>query len=278
MIKFIEFLINGIFLIFYTRIKSLKILKHNGINILDYPENSWSLVPFPNQKGSIFNFDNLSTCNRHSFIFDESFLKAKEFAENRWKINESQVRDISWRLHVMLWAIDCALSKLNEGDIFVECGTGKGYMASAICDFYKWGFDKPDFYLIDSFLKTMPNEFGNQVENGNELFVYADGDCEVRDYFSKYESVFILTGLIPRILTSLPDKPIRFIHIDLNSKIAEASVLENLVSKFQQGTVILFDDFGGPGGSEQALFHEEFAKTNNKYLLQIPTGQGLIIW
>tara|TARA_A100001015_G_scaffold273593_1_gene329188 strand:- start:6 stop:176 length:171 start_codon:yes stop_codon:yes gene_type:complete len=47
----------------------------------------------------------------------------------------------------------------------------------------------------------------------------------------------------------------------------------NILSK-----ILLFDDYGGPGGQEQAKIHEDFAKANNKELLILPTGQALIIW
>ena len=62
----------------------INILKHNGVNILDYPDKSWSLVPFPGQKGEVFNADNCATVNRHVFINDPKFLAAKHAAESRW--------------------------------------------------------------------------------------------------------------------------------------------------------------------------------------------------
>jgi hypothetical protein len=64
--------------------RAINILKHNGVNILNYPEKSWSLVPFPNQKGDVFNADNLATVNRHTFVSDPKFLAAKYAGESRW--------------------------------------------------------------------------------------------------------------------------------------------------------------------------------------------------
>ncbi len=82
--------------------KTIKILKHNGVNLLEYPEKSWSFVPFPDQKGDVFNADNLATVNRHNFLRCPKFMAAKYAAESRW--GGGNVRDISWRLHIMLWA------------------------------------------------------------------------------------------------------------------------------------------------------------------------------
>ena len=50
-----------------TKVNKLKVLNHNGVNIDEYPDDTWKLVPFPSQKGSVYNADNLATTNRHSF-------------------------------------------------------------------------------------------------------------------------------------------------------------------------------------------------------------------
>ena len=254
---------------------------HNGINIEDYPEKNWFFVPFPAQKGIPFNNDNLATVNRHNFLEDNRFKSAQFSAEARWKLNVNEsVRNISWRLHIALWAANIGLQNIDiENDIFVECGTGKGYMAAGICDYFRWDKQMPIFYLIDSFIPTMPDEEGFQIENGKNLFVYADGDEEVRNYFSKYNNIEIIKGIIPSTLQYLPNKKnIKFLHLDLNSHIAEEQALENLSGRFTSGSVLLFDDYGGPGGEKQAIVHDSFAKKYNKYLLTLPTGQALIIW
>ena len=278
MFNLFRFLNNS--LVFGLLNRKIKILKHNEINLVNYPEKSWYLVPYPFQKGYPFNFDNLSTVNRHSFISDDKFKNAIKLSEKRWSTNGDQIRNISWRLHVMFWSVDQALKNIDvKKEIFLECGTGKGYMAAGITEYFNWGIDKPVFYLIDSFKSTMPDENGVQKDTGEQLFVYADGDSEVRDYFSKYECIEILTGFVPDILNEVPhDKFIKFLHLDLNNFIAEKKALDLLISRFRTGTIILFDDFGGPGGEKQALIHEEFARINNKYLLQLPTGQAIIIW
>jgi hypothetical protein len=255
--------------------------KHNGIEIESYPEKKWFLVPFPAQKGNPFNDDNLATVNRHSFLEDEKFIKSKTLAEARWRTHADEtVRNISWRLHTAIWAVSVGLKNIEiENEIFVECGTGKGYMAAGIFEYLKWDEKKPIFFLIDSFKSTMPDDRGVQSDNGQKLFVYADGDKEVRDYFSIYPRVEIVKGIIPMILNDLPEQSvIKFLHLDLNSHVAEEQALEYLTNRFTTGSVILFDDYGGPGGEKQAEMHEKFASKNNKSLLCLPTGQALIIW
>lgn len=260
-------------------VKKIVVLEHNGISIKDYPESDWFFVPFPSQKGLPFNSDNLATVNRSSFLNDPDFKKARIAAEGRWS-NGEKIRNITWRLHVFLWSVSQGLKNSNtEECIFLECGTGKGFMAAAATDFFSWGNKLPVFYLVDSFVSYYPNVDGVQNENGQKSFVYADSDVEVRDYFANYENVQIIKGLIPNCLVNLPrDKKIKFLHLDLNHYKAERDALEFLKEFLVEGSIILFDDFGGPGGYLQAEVHEQFAKENGKSLLQLPTGQAIISW
>jgi hypothetical protein len=264
---------------FSKKVNKIYILKHNNISIENYPEKNWYLIPYPEQKGLPYNTDNLTTVNRSSFLSDMDFLNAKKKAENRWE-TISQKRDISWRLHTFLWAISQSLKNVDiKQHIFVECGTGRGYMAAATAEYFHWSENMPLFYLIDSFKSTLPNENGIQSDNGKKLFVYADDEKEVRNYFSKFHNFSIITGIIPSCLNKLPtDKKIKFLHIDLNHYKAEEDALDFLKKYLENGSIILFDDFGGPGGSLQAEIHEIFAKNNNKFLFQLPTGQAIIIW
>ena len=273
-------LINFLLKYFSKKVKKITLLDHNGIKIENYPESEWYLSPFPKQKGLPFNSDNLTTVNRYKFLENEKFKESLKVSEKRWCINGNEkTRDISWRLHVMLWSVSLALSDIDsENDIFIECGTGKGYMAAGICNFFNWGKSKPIMYLIDSFKSTMPEKDGSQIVDGKKLFVYSDGDEEVRHYFKKYDNIKILTGLIPDILKLLPDKKtIKFLHLDLNSAIAEFSALVYFKSKFKKGSIILFDDYGGYGAEDQAEIHEKFAVELNSNLLILPTGQALLI-
>jgi O-methyltransferase len=273
-------IINTILNIFSKKKMYLTLLNHNGIDIDDYPETEWYLVPFPKQKGEPYNSDNLATVNRYKFIENKQFIETLKISENRWSLNSTdEIRNISWRLHVMLWSVSLALKEVDiENEIFIECGTGRGYMAAGICSYFKWDANKPNFYLIDSFKSTMPESDGSQVESGKKLFVYADGDNEVRSYFEKYNNIKILTGMIPEILNEIPDiKHIKFLHLDLNNANAELSALLILKSRFTKGTIILFDDYGGYGGEDQAIVHEQIAQELNRQLLILPTGQALLI-
>jgi hypothetical protein len=272
-----NFIIN--FLLGFDFKNNFKIHKHNGIEIRDYPENNWNLIPYPKQKGKIYNSDNLTTTNRHLIFNESSFLNAKVSAESRWKINkDDHVRNISWRLHVYLFCVGLALKRSNKEKIFLECGTGKGYMAAGACEKFKWGSSHPEFYLIDSFSAFMPNSEGFQNSDGKKAFCYTDDFDEVKNYFSKYKNINIVKGILPKAIDKLPNNnKISFLHLDLNSANAEEETLIRLKPFINKETIILFDDYGGFGGEDQARVHEKYAKSNGNELLVLPTGQALII-
>jgi hypothetical protein len=79
-------------------------------------------------------------------------MAAKYAAESRW--GGGNVRDISWRLHIMLWASGRALKIANDDAIYIECGTGRGYMAAGIAEYHNFKSNGPNFYLIDNFLQN----------------------------------------------------------------------------------------------------------------------------
>jgi hypothetical protein len=252
--------------------KNIEILKHNGEDIIEYPTNKgWYLVPFPMEKGRPFNADNLATISRASFLKDERFNKARDAAESRWG---KKPRDITWRLDILLSCVSYARSIADKDSIFLECGTGMGYMAAAICNYFpSLGHD---LYLVDSFLPEVPNENGEQI-SGIKSFAYADNENDVQAYFKSFSNVKIIKGFVPDILYKLPNYPISFLHLDLNNSIAEDQALNALIHRMKKGGIILFDDYGGFGGEAQAEVHEAFSKKMNARLFTLPTGQAIYI-
>ena len=113
-----------------TKVNKLKVLEHNGVNIEEYPDDTSKLVPFPSQKGWVYNADNPATTNWHSFLLDVEFKKYLKPSESRRPGNKK--RDISWCLKTFIWAVDYALHAFGDKYAFLECGTGRGYMAASL--------------------------------------------------------------------------------------------------------------------------------------------------
>ena len=257
-----------------TKINKLNVLEHNGINIEEYPDNTWELAPFPSQKGAVYNADNLATTNRHCFLLDEEFKKYLKLSESRWP--ENKKRDISWRLKTFIWAVDYALNTFGDKYAFIECGTGQGYMAASLA---KRCVDKniyPEVTLIDTFDNDLATSPTTTVASPAD-FAYCNNYEEVKLYFNRYQNISTLCGFIPHILNSKSFGKVSFLHIDLNNAAAELAALDFFDESLVAGAIILLDDYGGHGGDEQAQVHEDFARRINRALLPLPTGQAIII-
>lgn len=108
------------------------LLAHNGENVKNYNARSWYLAPFPADKGVPYVADNLATANNSSFRFDPEFISALTSAKSRW--GGGTQRDISWRLHVAIFAARLGLATAGRGDCVLELGTGRGFMAAGIME------------------------------------------------------------------------------------------------------------------------------------------------
>lgn len=249
-------------------------LRHNDTALSDYPEDDWDLVPFPAQKGPPYVADNLATVNDSSFLRGPQFIAAHEAAMGRWSLG---TRDIRWRLHTLLWAMETALRTHPEGAL-VELGTGNGYMAAGACQWLDWGADgltsDRDFWLVDSFAADRPDE---KQAPGLRRFYYADGDDEVRQYFARFPGVSIVTGWLPEATEQITSETIAFVHVDLNHAETEIQALDALTPRLLPGAMVLFDDSGNPGCGEQLVAHRAWAARRNTPFLQLPSGQGLCI-
>src|SRR4051794_11795204 len=96
----------------------------------------------PRRPQGFYGQDELYTYNAHPFLDDDRFQRAYSRAVQAGRHDYA----IPWRVHTILWAAQIA--ERADG-AFVECGTGRGFMASAICDYLGWG-SRP-FLLYDTF-------------------------------------------------------------------------------------------------------------------------------
>jgi hypothetical protein len=239
------------------------ILSHNGVHPSSYPDSDWYIVPFPASKGYPFNSDNLATVNDYSFVQNIDFQAARSEGESRW-VGGS--RDISWRLHVFLWAIETAVSNFPELDV-VEFGTGQGYMAAASCPrIATRSAFTGRFFLFDTFER-----------NDESLFYYSDDVNEVRSYFSKFPFVQVIEGQLPATVESSGIRQVSFLHVDLNSAEGEEASLRSISPLLADGALVLFDDAGNPGCQNQLEVARNFALSRDRSLLQLPTGQALLL-
>lgn len=216
------------------------------------------------QTPNLFAADDLITFGKSlSFSQDLPFMEAFN-ALNPDRIEKA----IVWRSYVLYWAARHGLDL--DGD-FVEAGCYKGTSARLICDLLKFGEQDRRYWLYDAFTHwAKDGEAGASVHS-------EDLENQVRSRFSDLPNVQIIPGMIPRSFDQGSPERIAFMHIDLNSVEAERATLECLYQRAVPGAFIVFDDYGFAAYWRQKVSADDFASAHGRLILELPTGQGLLI-
>jgi len=216
------------------------------------------------------------------FLKDEKFMRAyragvfsghKLGGANR----TSEDIHIEWRIHVCCWAAKHA-SHL-EGD-FVECGTNTGIMSLAICNYIDFDNTGKHFYLFDTFCgipeeQILPEEtvLNRQKENANYEECYEIAERN----FRSFRNAHLVRGIVPDTLSSQPIERICYLMLDMNIVLPEQTALKYFWDKLVPGGIVLFDDYGWLGYIAQKRSHDAFAESKGVQILNLPTGQGMLI-
>jgi hypothetical protein len=217
------------------------------------------------------------------------FLDSAAFRDAYLAIRGSHVYDaydtpdtISWRLHTLIWAARCGLA--HEGDL-VECGVFKGDMAWVVSTVLADELHDRTYYLYDSFegfsseLSSADDYPGNPgfFDFANKVYGEPGIFEAVSRRFADNPNVRIIRGFLPDTLSAATPERIAFLHIDLNSPAAEVKVLEVLFDRVVPGGVIVFDDYGWEVFRRQREAEDRFMASRGHAILELPTGQGLVV-
>jgi macrocin-O-methyltransferase TylF-like protien len=221
--------------------------------------------------------DDLFTTHTHDFAHESKFQKA--YARGIKAAGPSY--HFRWRVHIALWAAGVA-SRL-PGD-FVECGTNKGFIASAIMEDLDWNTCDKQFYLLDTWqgldASMLSDEekkagFAEHSQKWVKEGVYETDFEAVKRNFSEWGKVSLIKGTIPATLPQITSNQIAFLHLDLNCSPPEVAALEYLWPKLVPGALVLHDDYGGFELSKRGM--DQTAGRFGVKFATLPTGQGLLI-
>jgi predicted O-methyltransferase YrrM len=215
-------------------------------------------------RGPWFIADNLIT-----FAHTRGFLTEPRFVAAVLGARPDHVeRSIAWRTHTLCWAAD-SVARL-PGD-YVECGTYQGYSAEVLMNFMA-GLPGRRFWLYDVF------EPSGAAGEGSRLPAHApDLADQVRARFRRWDNVVVTQGRVPQVLAAAAPDQIAFLHVDMNNAEAERGALEVLFDRVSPGGIIVFDDYGWNGYRDQKASADEFMQLRGLSVLELPTGQGLVL-
>ena len=128
------------------------------------------------------------------------------------------------------------------------------------------------YYLYDLFEWNDGDEHTRMPGHKNET-MYSD----VVKRFADYPFVKIIKGSVPQSFDQGFPEKIAFAHIDMNHPAPEAGALEKVLPVLSPGGIIVFDDYGWWGYSAQKLALDPIAQKHGCEILELPTGQGLLM-
>jgi O-methyltransferase len=223
-------------------------------------------------KGQFYCNDMLICLWRNlSFRQDQKFMSC--FYDS---VTNDQEQSLIWRLHTLAWA---AKNALNVDGDFVECGVFKGFCSSVILKYLDFQDIPRLAYLYDTF-EGLPEKTSTEQERRSWDYTKYDAEAiytGVREKFSKYKNVNIVRGIVPDSFEAAAPEKIAFLHIDMNSEKAEMLALEYLFDKVTPGGFIVFDDFGWTCNVNQMSAELAFMNERGHQVLELPTGQGVVI-
>ena len=214
---------------------------------------------------TIFSSDNMICWNRnYSFlrdIFYKNLLYDKEL--------DTSAKTTIWRTYILVYfAKICS----NLSGDYLELGTYKGHTAQVLTK--KIDFEKLEKnYLLYDLFEWKDGDAHSPLNGLMDKNLYS----HVCKKFEKNKNVKIVKGPVPDTLHDTIPEKIAFAHIDMNHWVPEASSLEMILPKMSLGAVIVFDDYGWFCYHQQKIALDPIAKEYGQEILELPTGQGILI-
>ncbi len=234
---------------------------------------------------SLFWGDRMLTLDKAAgFLDDPAFAAAWEQVRGAHFYDQYDNRQsIAWRLNTLVWAARQAL-QLPAGD-FVECGVFQGDMSFVVYHAAGLAGSGRRLVLFDSFEGLDPAQIAPGEYGGNESYVeIANGYYRkpglyesVVDRFAGNPEVSVHRGFLPAVLDGRAPDAIAWLHVDLNSALAEVAVLEALFDRVTPGGLVLLDDYGWIAYGAQKTAEDAFFAKRGYQVLELPTGQGLVV-
>lgn len=173
-----------------------------------------------------------------------------------------------WRTHTLCWAAESCRDVAGD---YVECGSYQGYSMAVVLR-YLAGLPGRQCYLYDLFDPAGGEGEGKRLPaHSPELFE------QVRARFGARSNVVVTRGKVPDVLADVAPQTIAFLHVDMNNAQAERGALDVLFDRISPGGMIVFDDYGWNGYREQKLVADTFMRQRGLAVLELPTGQGLVV-
>jgi len=171
----------------------------------------------------------------------------------------------------------------------IECGVMNGFSSLILCEVARKidpTFKGDTYHVCDSFeglsefsekdtIYAMSKDKGisSGVYNGNFIGPYE----VVREHLSEFPEITYHKGWIPEVLSSLPDVPWSFVHIDVDLYEPTLGCLEYFYTRLVPGGVIICDDYITPYFPGARKAWDEFFSDYEEDFMILDSGQSVYI-
>jgi len=192
-----------------------------------------------------------------------------------------------WRLYISMKLISLIQSRAARQGCnasYIEFGVGEGHTLYISKEYLRESFNCRAIWLFDTFTgleESQLTEFEKDNKSRDRIGCPYQGSSRdvIMRRFSELDSLRVVAGRVPDSLIEYEGEEIRnaFVHVDMNSIVAEESVIEWLGEKRIADSIILFDDYTIAGSDEH---HDRIDASCTRVFgitpIGLPTGQGLL--
>ena len=174
----------------------------------------------------MYDQDGLRTMHGHDFADDRTFSEAYDYAFNATKADPGHHGP--WRVQVAMWAAKTALRRRGH---FVECGTARAFVSTAILKYTNWNetSNGRHFYLVDTFEGIVEELLTDREREGAFQWHgtrYQNNYPDALQNVSPFKNVQLVKSMVPNILPQIPARQVAYLRIDMNSAVPEGAALE----------------------------------------------------
>jgi len=208
----------------------------------------------------------INNCNMH-FNNDEDFSSLFN------SLALSPVyQQMKWRLHILDYFLDVSLK--SDGS-YVECGVFRGFKSYFLFKRHKDKMNARNKYLFDTF-EGIPEKYSDGSPISNDEHRKRSLHEFIINRFAEFDKTHIIKGTVPDSLKNVDVTDVSFLHLDMNSWLAEVGALEYFLPRMCKNSIVVLDDFGLFSHRAQMNHELPFLRARGYRILELPTGQGII--